>query len=132
MRELGQRLLQECGRIDRRINGTCSQVALNLITEDNSTISRNLGSDYLTFINTTNDNQPGQSVQLNNLLIIWGQHRRDFVQRNSDGVVTREDAEGILESVNALNESIVRVDGVNHEELVRDLRTEQFIRGALR
>ena len=131
MRDLGMRLLQECSRFDRRINGTCSQVAYNLITDSNDTISRNLGSDYLTFINTTNDNQPGQNVRIDRLLVIWGQNPHTTFERNSDGVVTREDAEGILATVNATTKTINRIDGVNHEELVRDLRTENLIRGIL-
>lgn len=125
--ELGRRLDSECF-----LDLKCEFVEASLMEGGNNTISRNLGSDYLSFINTTNDEQPGLSVQLNKALIIWGQHRRDFVQRNSDGVVTREDAEGILEAITAINESIQRVDGVNHNQLVSNAFTELSIEQNLR
>lgn len=131
MRGLGLRLREECGTIDRLLNLKCSRVVESLLDEDESRISRNLGSDYLDFIIQTNDNQPGNGLNIPELLIVYGEHPSSF-EDDSDGIVTRQDAEGILNIVNATIENIELVDSVAHNQLVEDLRTEDLIRRYLR
>ncbi len=129
--ELGERLEEGCGITDIK----CSRAADSLQEIGDLRISRNLGSDYLNFITNTNDNQPGNGLQIPRLLIIYGQHPRVLgftVELDSDGVVTRQDAEGILNVVSTTTENITRIDGVNHVELVEDTRTEDAIRRYLR
>jgi hypothetical protein len=86
---------------------------------------------YLNFITDTTDNQPGNGLQINELLIIYGEHPF-ILEVDSDGVVTRQDAEGILAAVTATTENIERIGGVDHKELVNDERTEDLIRRNLR
>ena len=125
-REVGERLEAACG-----INIRCQFAASALQEIGDNRISRNLGSDYLNFITNTNDNQPGQNFQLPKILIIYGEHPSRF-EDNSDGVVTRQDAEGILDVITATIENITQIDRVNHVELVEDSRTEELIRMYLR
>ena len=131
-RELGMRLEEECGLLDIK----CVRAADSLQQdEEENRISRDLGFHYLNSITNTNDSQPGNELQISELTIIYGQHPRVFganVEPNSDGVVTREDAEGILVAVNATTENIEQIGGVNHRELVNDERTENLIRRRLR
>ena len=122
-RDIGLRLQEECGFFDIK----CQIAATSLQEVGENRISRNLGSDYLNFITSAADQQPGLNLQIPRLLIIYGEHPSGLEQL-SDGVVTAEDAFAILAAVNGTSEGILRVNGVDHSQLPDNGNTKFLIR----
>ncbi|MEK6943668.1 MAG: S8 family peptidase, partial [Nanoarchaeota archaeon] len=122
-KDVGLRLQERCGLFEPK----CREAAISLQTNENTNISRNLAADYLNFINDLSYIQPGLNVFLPRFMIIYGEHPHGF-EEGSDGVTTEEDAFGILTVVNATSEGILKIPGIDHNQLVGNYFTELSIR----
>ncbi len=118
--EMGQALLEQCGKyhpiFDFIKKQSCLRSAQNFAGE--SKISFNLAMKYKTFIESDDDNQPG-NMTVKNFKLVYGKlpfWSNVFAPGNSDGIVTVADASGINNQVTTTSTKgdIKPIKGVFH------------------
>ena len=110
-KELGKQFVFSAGL------SQCGLGALfKLSTLDNQNkISINLANDYLDFIQSSTDQQPG-NFEVNEAHIIYGTDSFPQLDKDDDGVVTEEDAIGIVSKIDATIETNKSTD-LEHKEI---------------